>query len=257
MKKVFPKNIAALMLAGALLAGCQTGAVITQHSGGYLPVDSTLDATPDPEAVALIAPYKHKVDSIMNHVIGRTSVAMDRTRPESPLSNLVADVLRASATEVLGHEADMGLVNMGGIRSSLPLGDLTTANIFEILPFENSLCVLTLRGTTLLQLFHEIAKVGGEGVSGINLRINSKGELLDARIGGKPVDESALYTLATVDYLADGNDRLPACLQAEKRECPAGMTLRDLFMGFVKTETKAGRAIKAEIEGRIVIDETN
>ena len=65
--------------------------------------------------------------------------------PESLLSNLIADVLREAAVEVLGKPADMGLINIGGIRNSLTEGDITTENIYEILPFENSLCVLTMK----------------------------------------------------------------------------------------------------------------
>lgn len=251
------KSICSALAATALLllTACQPSQyVVTHTASSYLAVDSTLDGRTSQAAMAFIAPYQAHVDSVMNKKVGATSVAMDRFRPESPLSNLVADVLRQSAGQVLGHEADMGLVNMGGIRSSLPLGDLTIANIFEILPFENSLCVLTMKGKYMLQLCHEIAGIKGEGVSGIRLRINEKGELLEALVGGKPIEEEKTYTLATLDYLADGNDRMTACLQAEKRECPAGMTVRKIFMDYTMSQAAAGKKLEAKIEGRIVIE---
>ena len=117
-------------------------------------IDSTWDVNPDAEAMALLAPYKAKVDSIMLRVVGTAEVSMDKGAPESLLSNLVADVLRNAAGQVLGKPADMGLINMGGLRNVLTEGPITCENIYEILPFENSLCVLTMKGVYLKELFN-------------------------------------------------------------------------------------------------------
>ena len=148
---------------------------------------------------------------------------------------------------------DMGLVNMGGLRNILPKGDITVGAVFEILPFENSLCVLTMKGTDMKRLFKAIASLHGEGVSGIRLEINKKGELLNATIGGKPVVDDQLYTVATIDYLADGNGRMDAFLQAEKRECPEDATLRGLFLDYVRKQTAEGKIITSKLDGRITV----
>ncbi len=207
------------------------------------------------EAVALLAPYKAQMDSVMYHVVGTAEMSMDRFRPESLLSNLIADVLREAAVEVLGKPADMGLINIGGIRNSLTEGDITTENIYEILPFENSLCVLTMKGSAMKHLFENIAVRLGEGVSGIQLEISKDGKLLQASIAGKPVEDDRDYTVATIDYLADGNDGLTAFLQADKRECPDGATLRGLFMKYVEKQTAAGKKVTSRMEGRVVVKE--
>ncbi len=41
-------------------------------------IDSTWDVNPDAEAVALLAPYKAKVDSIMYRVVGTAEMSMDK-----------------------------------------------------------------------------------------------------------------------------------------------------------------------------------
>lgn len=166
-----------------------------------------------------------------------------------------ADVLREAAVEVLGKPADMGLINIGGIRNSLTEGDITTENIYEILPFENSLCVLTMKGSAMKHLFENIAVRLGEGVSGIQLEISKDGKLLQASIAGKPVEDDRDYTVATIDYLADGNDGMTAFLQADKRECPDGATLRGLFMKYVEKQTAAGKKVTSRMEGRVVVKE--
>lgn len=245
---------AALLLLLGMVA-CRPAYEVTKVEGGRVAMDSTWDARPDAEALALLVPYKQQVDSTMQRVIGTAALSMDSHRPESLLSNLVADILREAATEVLGKPADMGLVNMGGLRSTLTRGDITMENAYEILPFENALCVLTLKGTTLRHLFENIAIRRGEGISGVCLEISKNGKLLKATVDGKPVDDDKLYTVATLDYLAEGNDGMRALPQAENKVCPPGLTLRSLFISYVERQAEAGQPVTSRIEGRVVVKE--
>lgn len=254
MKKQTLKLMPGLLLSVIMLmSSCHSAYEVTKVEGTMVPIDSTWDVKPDSAAVALLAPYKARIDSVMYHVVGVAALSMDKGQPEGLLSNLVADVLRAAASQVLGKPADMGLVNIGGLRSVLTKGPITRDNIYEILPFENSLCVLTIKGAYLKLLFQNIAEQHGEGVSGVKLKITKTGKLLDATIGGKAVEDDQLYTIATIDYLADGNDGMTALPQAEKRVCPDGATLRGLFMQYVEQQTAAGKEITSRIEGRITL----
>lgn len=256
MKRFYLQHLLELVLIAVfLLTSCHSAYEITKVEGGRVPIDSTWDVKPDAEAVALLVPYKAKIDSVMYSVVGTAEFSMDRSRPESLLSNLVADVLRESAAEVLSKPADMGLVNIGGIRNSLTKGLVRTENIYEILPFENSLCVLTVRGSVLKRLFENIAAKGGEGVSGVQLKISKNGKLLQGTIGGKLVADEGVYTIATIDYLADGNDGMIALPQADKRECPKDATVRSLFMKYVEAQTAAGKKVTSRMEGRITIED--
>ncbi len=251
-----PKWIVGAAIGGFFfLASCQTHYEVTAVEAYRMPMDSVWDTIPDEAVRTLLSPYKVRVDSVMNEVKGEAAVSMDRFRPESPLSNLIADVLRLAAKDVTGHPADMGLVNIGGIRNALTQGNITTENIYEILPFENSLCVLTLKGVHLRALLENIAARGGEGVSGVKMTIDSQRRVLDARIGGQPISPDRLYTIATIDYLAEGNDGMTALKQARDRICPEGATLRGLFVKYVEQQTAAGKKITAKIEGRICLAE--
>ena len=233
MKNSYFKFVSGAALAVAFsLASCHSVYDVTKVEGRMQPIDSVYDVNPDAEAVALLSPYKAKIDSMMYRVVGTAEMSMDRGIPESLLSNLVADVLRGAAVQVLGKPADMGLVNIGG-----------------------SLCVVTLKGTELNHLFENIAACGGEGVSGVQLHITKDGKLLRATVAGKPVVEDRMYTVATIDYLADGNDGMTALIRAEKRECPQGATLRSLFMDYVERQTAAGKKITSRMEGRITVED--
>ena len=56
-------------------------------------IDSLFDVSPDAETANFLAPFKAKVDSVMSPVVGRVACDMDADRPESKLSNLLADIL--------------------------------------------------------------------------------------------------------------------------------------------------------------------
>lgn len=236
------------------LASCSVNKKYTISSiqGDRIEIDERWDAEPSKLATDLLSPYKKGIDSVMNRVIGHSARTLEKYKPESPLSNLVADVLRNAATEVLGYPADIGLMNMGGIRNILPAGDITTRTIFEILPFENSLCILKIEGRYIKQLMQNIANVKGEGVSNINLVV-SDGVIKSALVNGAEIEDNRIYTVATIDYIADGNDGMTALLRAKDRICPEGAILRNLFLDYVKQLTSKGDVVDAAIANRIII----
>lgn len=260
MRLIYVKLLTGAALTGVFLfSSCHSSRGSAAHyeiskvEGSMITIDSIWDKNPNQKATAVLKPYKDKVDAMMYEVIGTSEMKMDKGNPESLLSNLVASVLQQAATQVLGHPADMGLVNMGGLRNILPQGDITVSTVYEILPFENSLCVLTMKGMDMKRLLEAIASLHGEGVSGVRLEITKGGELLSATIGGKPIKDDQLYTVATIDYLADGNGSMDALLQAEKRVCPDGATLRGLFLDYVRKQTAAGKVITSQTDGRITV----
>ena len=241
-----------LLLALSGLSACQQQYLIVSIEGEPLPVDSTYDRMSSGNASEILAPFKQKVDSMMNRKLGEAAVDMDRGRPEMPLSNLVADVLREAAREVVGRPADVAVINLGGIRSSLSKGAITVGDIYEILPFENSLCVLTFKGKVLEQVLREIALRNGEGLSGVKMTIGKNRSLQSVTVGGEPIRPEADYIVATVDYLAEGNDGMPSLAQYTDRICPEGKMLRSLFMAYVEEQTRKGKKIEARKEGRVV-----
>ena len=163
MKQTYVKYLMVAAFAGGFLfTSCRTAREttaqyeVTKVEGSMITIDSVWDTTPNVKATEILKPYKEKVDAMMYEVIGTSAMKMDKGAPESLLSDLVAGVLQQAATQVLGKPADMGLVNMGGLRNILPEGDITVGDVFEILPFENSLCVLTMKGTDLRRLCEEL-----------------------------------------------------------------------------------------------------
>ena len=217
-------------------------------------IDSRYDAAPDREATAFLAPYKASVDSLMSPVMGTAACDMPRFRPESPLSNLLADILVWSSAR-FGEQPAFGVYNMGGIRATLSKGDVTRGDILDIAPFDNKICFLTLRGSDVAELFRQMAGVHGEGVShSVRLEISRDGKLLSASVGGRQIDPSASYRIVTIDYLAQGNDHLEAFKKKTQFVSPKSEenNARFLIEDYFKAMKAEGKAVDAKVEGRVV-----
>ena len=66
MKKCYLKIVSGTALAVMFLfASCHSAYEVTKAEGRMQPIDSTYDVAPDAEAMALLAPYKAKIDSMM------------------------------------------------------------------------------------------------------------------------------------------------------------------------------------------------
>lgn len=212
-------------------------------------VTSALDEKPSAEAAAIVAPYKASVDSMMAPVLGMSRVSMNVKRPESLLSNWAADVMVEGGTATGLEPADMGLINIGGLRNNMPEGIVRRGDIMLISPFENYMVVLEMKGSDLLELMRNIAAVKGEGVSSsVRMEITEDGKLLSCTVGGKEIDPHRIYTVATIDYLAEGNDKMHALKKAVKRH-DIGILARDIMMEYVIKY----RIIDSKIEGRITV----
>ena len=212
-------------------------------------ITSAYEPTSETKAKKIIAAYKNQVDSIMTPTLGLSLNAMEAKRPESKLSNWAADVMVETSTATGLEKADMGLFNMGGLRNSMPEGIIRAGDIYLISPFENDVVVLEMKGKNVIKLMHNIAAVGGEGVSAeVRMEISEKGELLNATIGGKPIEKKRTYRIATIDYLAEGNDKMYA-LKKHKKKFFMKKHARDAMMeSIIKNRT-----IGSKIEGRIII----
>jgi 2',3'-cyclic-nucleotide 2'-phosphodiesterase (5'-nucleotidase family) len=179
------------------------------------------------------------------------------------LGNFVTDGIRAEASRKLAKPIVLAVTNGGGLRkNTIPEGDLTFRDIFELLPFENALVAFDLTGAQVLDLLkvvlaHRDAQSGGR----IRYRINSAKQMelesLVMLIEGaeKELDPSVTYTVISIDYLLNvtGGD-YAAVLKQAKNTRPLGLTIRDAITEYIKNETAAGREIKSTLDGRWSFD---
>ena len=156
-KTVYLVGLSAMLMG----TGCASHYELASVKRTRILVDSRYDAAPDAAAAKFMEPYKHQVDSVMGPVVGEVDHDMTAHRPESDLSNLLADIMVWGAKDY--HEkVDFGVYNMGGIRAALSKGKVTYGDVLDIAPFENKICFVTLTGAKVLELFSQMAHTGGE-----------------------------------------------------------------------------------------------
>ena len=213
-------------------------------------VDNRYDQNPDEAAAKYIEPFKRVNDSIMGPVMGRVAHNMHVERPESDLSNLLADILIWAAKDY-GEQPVFAVYNIGG-------GNVTYGDVLDIAPFENKICFVTLTGEQLMELFSQIASTGGEGVSrGTQLVITPNGKLVSARLHGEEIDPKREYRVTTINYLLEGNDKMTAFLKGTNKVAPseANNNTRYLIMNYFKEKQAKGEIVDAKVEGRIKLSE--
>lgn len=238
-----------LLFLSLFISSCSHNFTATQYHAANNVVDSNF--IEQQRINDIILPYKTELDKEMNVVIGYAETMLTKTQPESDLGNWMCDIVLTKSKDYYKDSIDFTFLNHGGIRlPSLAKGDVTYGKMIELMPFENRIVIMQLRGTIVDSLFNHMAAKGGWHVSkGTSYKMNS-GKAVNVVINGKPLDLSKTYTLAVSDYLAQGGDNctmLKGIPYIDTR-----VTLRDALIQGLKEATARGEYVRSIIEGRVV-----
>jgi len=170
----------------------------------------------DAKIEAFIKPYRENIDKDMNEVLAFAPETLDKSKGEwqTNLGSLQADVTLAAADKIFKlrekKSIDICLLNHGGIRSIIPQGNVTTRTAFELMPFENNLVVVALKGEQIVEMVNYIiAEKKPHPLSGMQIILNKDAKSYRSiSVQGKPLDLNKTYYVATNDYLYNGGDSM-------------------------------------------------
>ncbi len=213
----------------------------------------------DPKIRAFIAPYKHVVDSVNNRVIGRSLYDLNSDDRNGGYANWAADYARWFGQLVLdsinGRDGmplrlDLGVMNVGGIRQNMPKGDVTEGEILATFPFANRMVITTVKGADIIDALKVAAKKGGEGISGnVRVVVDNDNNLKRVVIDGREMDPEKIYNVATIDYVAAGNDDL-AGFGRGKLLWRDNVEMAVPMLRYVNHLTRLGLPIAPDMNGR-------
>lgn len=255
MKKLLKNNLYYIIVAVVLFSCSAPIKYVNQESS--LTIDSNLSNQQNIED--LITPYKTALDSEMNEVlvISAEEFPKEKGKPETKLGNLVADLSLEIANEIYGDSIDFCLLNFGGLRTSLPKGEITKGKIFELMPFENELVVVTITKFEYERLTDYLYLVGGQPISGTKLLLKP-GTLENTNVSN--LLEEAFFPnpnnyvkVVTSDYLAGGGDKMNFFLNPIKTE-KVGIKLRDAIIHYCMKQNKQGKQLTGKLDGRITFE---
>jgi 2',3'-cyclic-nucleotide 2'-phosphodiesterase (5'-nucleotidase family) len=240
-----------------ILASCRSALVLSEVQSENISNDPT-DFIPDSTIISLVEPYKQELESDMSRVISYSAEAMYKQKPESNLTNFLSDILLKQGVayckqQGYSFQPQVAYVNYGGIRSSIPEGDVTVGNIYELMPFDNKLVILEISGKDLMAFADHVAKRGGDGVAGLQIGIKDEKASIVELDGKKLVSERSYY-FATNDYVASGGDGLEM-LENRKKYIDTEIIIRDLLISTIEENFKRGIKVSASKDGRIYYEE--
>ncbi len=171
----------------------------------------TIPGPPSPEVEALVAGYSAELDALYKVEVSTAPAALLRSsRGSSPLGRWATAMLRQATG------ADVGLYNGSGLRAELDAGPVTTGDLFNVFPFGNEVVVGQLTGDEVMGIVlgNSISEAFGKRsfmqISGVTWTWRmSRGapEIVEAKVGGAPLDPKKLYTVATNSFVAEQWDR--------------------------------------------------
>jgi 5'-nucleotidase len=171
----------------------------------------------DDSVLALLKPYYDKVKEVTEEVVGELATPLTRQGEGATLMGaFITDRLKESIPG-----ADVALMNKGGMRADLPQGKITYGQVYDVLPFDNNVATVSLKGRELKELVR-LATSGAHGLSqfsGLQITLDLKRDLeknpdqrnrvVDIRLAdGSPLEDSKTYLVVTNDFLLEGGDEL-------------------------------------------------
>jgi 2',3'-cyclic-nucleotide 2'-phosphodiesterase (5'-nucleotidase family) len=203
---------------------------IPYHTLHYYPFyDITEKLASDSLISAHLDSYRDGYNDVMGIPVALVVETLRLGQPESSFGNLLSDVIRFRAAREMKTYVHIGLINNDSIKLNLNRGPLTLGDLYEMMPYDNHLVILTLTGDQVVKLANRIAELGGEPVSGIRMRIvNSRA--MGLLVNSETVRPDGQYFVATSNYLAGGGGGLfPVLTEAKERNEMSDLLIREIY----------------------------
>ena len=243
------------------------------------------DATVANAAKAIIDP----IDADYDQKFAESAVDLNGAKApgnrteETNLGDLITDAMMwAIKTKAPGVDMTnaVAITNGGGIRAAIAKGDITKKDVNTVLPFGNTLAVVYVKGSELLEALEVSTyctpkSLGGfPQFAGMEVELNTACEY-DANdttypgstyfgpksinritiktVNGKAFDKDATYAVITNDFLAAGGDTYYA-FAAAQTQFDTGLPLDEILMEYITVELNGVVTDKyAAPQGRLTI----
>jgi 5'-nucleotidase/UDP-sugar diphosphatase len=172
---------------------------------------SGVNQLPNQHVETMIDEAQKEIAPIKNIVVGRTLHALPHDRnemAETSLGQWVTDTLRQAAG------ADIAFQNSGGLRTGIVAGDITMGNLYEVIPFDNTLFKVEMTGAQIMKVLEygiENKKIGMLQYSGIKIAYETATPA-GIRIAAVSTADGTLlqsekkYKVVINDFMAAGGD---------------------------------------------------
>jgi len=230
------------------IGGCHSSQVVTGI--GFKDYAVTKALKSDSTVLSMLKSYRDSVDTNMDEVLAISKDELLKDLPNSTLGNFLADAYLWAAAMHTKQSVEVAFMNHGGIRvNRIAAGKVTRRNIFEVMPFDNALVVIEIKGSLLKSYLDFLAASGGGGgVAGLSYQIQDK-KAVNILVGGLLLDPNKSYTMANSDYAVDGGGGFNAFKKLQQNR--TNYLQRDAILDYCKMHKDAGKQVVVEQPKRI------
>ena len=198
----------------------------------------------------------------MNMVINHSLITMEVGCPEGLLGDFISDLsilyIKKNFPENK-FNPDFCILNNGGFRNSLNKGSITIGDVFQIMPFDNYLLILEIKGNEMNDLINyikeksttNISRKSGVPLSGIRLKISGD-KVSRCMINNQTYDPLKTYKVLTTNYLASGGDDMDFFKNC-KTMFNTKLLLRDVIIKYIEELGENNIKINTQFDGRVQI----
>ncbi|UII25825.1 5'-nucleotidase C-terminal domain-containing protein [Fulvivirga maritima] len=214
-------------------------------------VDSAIEESDHLEEI--IAPYRVRLDSMMNEVIGYASHDLTAEgQYESDLGTFVTQVILNQSRSSYNKDVDLSIMNHhGGLRASINKGPVELGEVYEVMPFENEMLLLEVPGDSLVKLVEFVGQSHSSMIWPVSFEVTNSG-VKNIKVNGEKINLDKNYTLAVSDYQANGGSGF-SMLKPLKRIEVEPVKLRDMLVKEIRDLTAQGDTVKTEVAHLITV----
>ena len=164
------------------------------------------------QMLSLLTPFQNKGKAQLAVKIGSVNAPLegDRSKVRFVQTNLGHLIL---AAQMARTGASFAVMSGGGIRDSIPAGDITYKDVLKVQPFGNVVVYVDMTGKEVVDYLTAVAQMKPNSgaypqFSHVSFTM-ANGKLNDLKINGEPVDPAKTYRMATLSFNATGGDGYP------------------------------------------------
>ncbi|MDF3605682.1 bifunctional metallophosphatase/5'-nucleotidase [Paracoccus sp. DMF-8] len=237
---------------------------LTKAEGQPILLDASVQ--PDAQIAARVAEMSAPIDELKQRVVATIAAPIDGAREscrvrECEMGTLVAD---AMLDRVKGQGVTIAILNGGGLRASIPAGQVTMGDVLTVLPFQNTLSTFELKGSDVIAALengasqYENAAGRFAQVAGLKYTVDPAAPAgkrisdVQVRKGTEwgPIDPAHVYGVVSNNYMRGGGDGYDIFETAGMNAYDFGPDLADVLAEHL---ARQGTEFAPKLDGRITV----
>ncbi|MDZ4663776.1 MAG: 5'-nucleotidase [Bacteroidota bacterium] len=199
---------------------------------------------------SIISPYSKVLGNEMQKEFVLCNADLTKDGNEMTLGNFVCDAVKWAYDSITNvQQSVIVLMNRGGLRTNINKGMVTVNSIFEVMPFDNELEVVEIKGKGLEDIIKRILE---KKHAFLGMTIHAGDNSYAAIIDGKAIQPEMNYYVLTSDFLINGGDGFSfgQHLISEKK---LNLLVRDAIINYCKYLKYTGKTISPYKDVRLEI----